>query len=155
MKRLAETFTAPELCNKTKGLMRDTTAALSAELIHYSPVTVGCLKTEIEFLELILKDIFRVLATPHWVVAILSGALLSACSSTGIVPMDKGTYMISKKSPQVGFGPPVGIKGEVYAEANKHCAREGKAVETTKYEETNSGFARSAAVALEFKCIPK
>jgi hypothetical protein len=93
--------------------------------------------------------------TPEKILAVLALSFLSACASTGVVPMDKGTYMISKKSPQAGFGPPVGIKGEVYTEANEFCAREGKAVETTKYEETNSGFARSAAVALEFKCISK
>ena len=69
--------------------------------------------------------------------------------------MDKGTYMISKKSPQVGFGPPIAIKGEAYGEANEHCAKENKAVETIKYEETNAGFARSAAIALQFRCISK
>lgn len=81
--------------------------------------------------------------------------VLTACASTGIVPMDKGTYLIAKKSPQVGFGPPIAIKGETYAEANEFCAKEGKAVETLKLEETNSGFARAAAVSLEFRCIPK
>jgi hypothetical protein len=85
----------------------------------------------------------------------LAPILLVACASTGVVPMDKGAYMISKKSPQVGFGPPIGIKGEAYTEANEFCARDGKTVETIKYEATNAGFARSAAVALEFKCIPK
>ena len=30
---------------------------------------------------------------------------LAGCASTGVVPMDKGTYLVSKKSPQVGFGP--------------------------------------------------
>jgi hypothetical protein len=88
-------------------------------------------------------------------IAILATLFLAACASTGVVPMDKGTHMISKKSPQVGFGPPVGIKGEAYTEANEFCARDGKAVETIKYAETNAGIARSAAVALEFKCIPK
>jgi hypothetical protein len=80
---------------------------------------------------------------------------LTACSSTGVVPMNKDSYLISKKSAQVGFGPPIGIKGEVYTEANDFCNKEGKAVETLKYEETNSGFARSAAVALEFRCVPR
>lgn len=69
--------------------------------------------------------------------------------------MDKENFLIAKKSPQVGFGPPIGIKGEVYTEANAHCAKEGKAVETIKLEETPSGFARSAAVSLEFRCVPK
>ena len=80
---------------------------------------------------------------------------LVACANTGIVPMDKGTYLIAKKSPQVGFGPPIGIKGEAYAEANEFCAKEGKVVETLKFEQTNAGFARSAAVSLEFRCVAK
>lgn len=85
----------------------------------------------------------------------LLAACLIGCSTTGIVPMDKGTYLIAKKSAQVGFGPPIGIKGEAYSEANEFCAKEGKDVETVKLEETNSGFARSAAISLEFRCVPK
>ena len=87
--------------------------------------------------------------------AALALLLLAGCANTGIVPMDKGTYLIAKKSPQVGFGPPIGIKGEAYSEANEFCAREGQAVETVKLEQANSGFAKSAAVSLEFRCIPK
>jgi hypothetical protein len=82
-------------------------------------------------------------------------ALLSACASTGITPMNAGTYLIAKKSPQIGFGPPIGIKAEAYQEANAHCATENKAVETLKLEETNSGFGRAAAVSLEFKCVER
>jgi len=80
---------------------------------------------------------------------------LYACANTGVVRTGKDTYLIAKKSPQVGFGPPVGIKGEAYSEANDFCAKEGKVVETVKLEQTNSGFARAAAVSLEFRCIPK
>ena len=86
-------------------------------------------------------------------IVILIALFLSACSSTGVVPMDAGTYMIAKKGAQVGFGPPVGIKGEAYEEANEFCARENKAVETIDLKETNSGFARSAAVSLTFRCV--
>ena len=85
----------------------------------------------------------------------LSYLFLVACADTGIVPMDNDTYLISKKSPQVGFGPPIGIKGDAYAEANDFCNKTGKAVKTIKLEETDSGFARAAAVSLEFRCIPK
>ena len=102
-----------------------------------------------------MKNARRCHVTSLQQLVLLVPILLAACASTGVVPMDKGTYMISKKSPQIGFGPPVGIKGEAYTEANEFCARDGKAVETIKYEESNAGFARSAAVALEFKCIPK
>jgi hypothetical protein len=89
----------------------------------------------------------------HGVILLATG--LIGCANTGIVPMDKETYLIAKKSPQVGFGPPIGIKGEAYSEANEFCAKDGKAVETVKLEETNSGFARSAAISLEFRCISK
>lgn len=86
---------------------------------------------------------------------ILLAVGLIGCANTGIVPMDKGTYLIAKKSPQVGFGPPIGIKGEAYSEANEFCSKDGKAVETVKLEETNSGFGRPAAISLEFRCVSK
>lgn len=92
----------------------------------------------------------------HWKQSvILAVVALVACANTGIVPKDRGTYLIAKKSPQVGFGPPIGIKGEAYREANEFCAKDGNGVETLKFEETNAGFARSAAVALEFRCVAK
>ena len=86
--------------------------------------------------------------------AIASIALLG-CANTGVVVTGKDTYLIAKKSPQLGFGPPIGIKGEAYTEANEFCAKEGKVVDTVRLEQTNSGFARAAAVSLEFRCIPK
>jgi len=87
--------------------------------------------------------------------SLVAVAALVGCASTGVVPTGQDTYLIAKKSPQVGFGPPIGVKGEVYSEANEFCAKEGKAVETLKLEQTNSGFARAAAVSLEFRCVPK
>jgi len=29
------------------------------------------------------------------------------CTSTGVIPMDKDTYMLGKRSAQIGFGHPV------------------------------------------------
>ena len=81
--------------------------------------------------------------------------ILVGCANTGVVPMDRGTYLIAKKSPQVGFGPPIGIKGEAYTEANEYCAKTSQVVETINFEQTNSGFGRAAAVSLTFKCIAK
>jgi hypothetical protein len=67
--------------------------------------------------------------------------------------MDKDTYMVSKRSPQVGFGPPVAAKADVYREANEFCAKQGKRVETIDFQGTDSGFARSASASLHFKCV--
>ena len=52
--------------------------------------------------------------------------ILAACTSTGVVPTGDDTYMIAKKSAQVGIGPPVKTQAAVYAEANEHCAKKQK-----------------------------
>ena len=78
---------------------------------------------------------------------------LAGCSSTGIVPMDKDTYMVSKRSAQVGFGPPIGAKADIYQEANEFCAKQNKKVETVKLDTTNSGFGRPASASLQFRCV--
>lgn len=85
-------------------------------------------------------------------ILVLISFMLTACSSTGIVPMDSGTYMIAKRSAQVGFGPPNGVKADVYREANDFCAKDQKHVETINLEVTNSGFARPGNVSLNFRC---
>ena len=77
--------------------------------------------------------------------------LVSACSSTGVVPMDEGVYMIAKRSAQVGFGPPDGVKADVYKEANDYCAKTKQKIETVKLVMTNSSFAKAGNVSLEFK----
>ena len=74
------------------------------------------------------------------------------CASTGVVPMDAGTYMIAKRSAQAGFGPPDGAKADVYKEANEFCFKEKKTVETIDLQLTNSGFGRPGNVSLTFRC---
>jgi hypothetical protein len=78
---------------------------------------------------------------------------LGACSSTGVVQTDKDTYMVAKRSAQMGFGPADGVKAEVYQDANAHCSQQGKKVETVSIETTPSGFARPAAASLQFRCV--
>ena len=89
---------------------------------------------------------------PYADVTLLVAFMLGACSSTGVVPMDRGTSMIAKSSAQIGFGQPDGVKAEVYREANEFCAKEQKEVETINLEVTNSGFARPGNVSLQFRC---
>ena len=38
--------------------------------------------------------------------------MLDACSSTGVVPIDSGTYMMAKRGAHVDFGPPGGVKAD-------------------------------------------
>lgn len=81
--------------------------------------------------------------------------ILSGCASSGVVPMDKGTFLITKRSMQVGTGSPVGTKSKVYAEANAFCESKGLAVETVNLDVSSSRVAHPGSVALQFRCVPK
>ena len=86
------------------------------------------------------------------ILIIITVFFLTACASTGVVPMDGNTFMIAKKSAQFGASPPVMVKAVVYREANEYCAKENKEVETIKLDIVNSGFGRAGSVSLEFRC---
>lgn len=81
--------------------------------------------------------------------------LFVGCSATGVVPMDKGIYLVSKKSPQVGFGPSVTLKADVYKQANEFCSKQNKEVETVNFESTEAGLAKSPTASLQFRCLEK
>ena len=49
---------------------------------------------------------------------------IASCASTGILPIGKDTYMVSKQT-ATGFQSAVGIKGEILREANEFCAKQG------------------------------
>lgn len=87
------------------------------------------------------------------VLIMVVAASLAACASTGVIPMDHGTFMISKRSAQAGLGPPLGTKADVYREANAYCAKESKVIETVNLEVNDGGFARPGSVSLQFRCI--
>jgi hypothetical protein len=79
--------------------------------------------------------------------------VLTGCVSTGVVPMDKDIYMVSKRSAQFGFGPADGVKADVYREANEFCEKQNKKVETVTLNMTDSGFARPGSASLQFRCV--
>lgn len=86
---------------------------------------------------------------------VLGVSLASGCTSTGVIPMDQGTYYVSKSSPQVSFGPPITQKADIYREANDFCTRQGKEVETVKLQEIDQVFGRHASASLTFRCIER
>jgi hypothetical protein len=67
--------------------------------------------------------------------------------------MDRDTYVISKRSAQLGFGPPEGAKADVYKEANEFCAKQNGQVETVRLRMTNSAYAQPGSVSLQFRCV--
>jgi len=78
--------------------------------------------------------------------------LLTACASN-IVPMDHGTYMISKSSRGGIFSSSDGPKAYVYEKANEYCAKKSLQVETIKFE-THKDRPLASNTELQFKCVP-
>jgi hypothetical protein len=99
--------------------------------------------------ETIMDDKLRIFAS-----ATIACALAS-CASTGIVPADGNTFIVSDRGPTLGFSPPIRQTAKVFKEANEYCARQGKQVEQVKLDQMDSGLARPAAATLQFRCVPK
>jgi hypothetical protein len=90
-----------------------------------------------------------------WLSIIPALALLTACGKPQVVPMDGDTYLVQERSAQLGIGPPVGAKAEVYQVANEFCALRGRVVETVNFTMVDTFLARPGSVALQFRCVPK
>ena len=84
----------------------------------------------------------------------LASFMFVCCGRPKVVPMDGDTYLVQKRSAQVGFGPPEGAKADVYQIANDFCASRNMVVETVAFHMVDSGFARPGSVSLQFRCVP-
>ncbi|WP_214645076.1 hypothetical protein, partial [Aliivibrio fischeri] len=80
--------------------------------------------------------------------------VVTACQSTGVVPMENETYMIGKKDSSPGLGVSLNNKAEVYREANDFCSQKGLSVKTININVLPAKFAKLGSTELEFKCIP-
>jgi hypothetical protein len=97
----------------------------------------------------------RRVAEPARIAVVLLTLALSACASTGIVPADRDTFIVSERGPTVGFSPPIRQTASVYRQANEFCAKQNKQVETVKLDQLDSGLGRPASASLQFRCMPK
>jgi hypothetical protein len=84
----------------------------------------------------------------------LATLVLTACQSTGVIPMDHGTYMIGKKDGSPGLGVSLSNKAEVYKEANAFCHEKGLEVKTIKVIVSPAKLAKLGSTELEFMCVP-
>lgn len=80
------------------------------------------------------------------------GLLALAACSTGVAPMEAGTFMVATRSAQVGFGPANGAKADVYREANEFCTKQNKTVKTISLQMIDSALAQPASASLQFRC---
>lgn len=79
--------------------------------------------------------------------------LLSGCGSTTFIPLDNGTYLMSRSKAQLFYGQPIGTRAVVYREANELCAKQNKKVETISCEMQNQVPFRPGNVSLKFRCV--
>ena len=88
------------------------------------------------------------------VLFVSTSALLGACSS-GIVQMEKDTYLISEKAGGCGFATGGGQEADAYRKANAFCAAKSMHVETISSSARDGmPFAHCASAELKFKCVP-
>ncbi|MBL4801549.1 MAG: hypothetical protein JKY45_06615 [Emcibacter sp.] len=79
--------------------------------------------------------------------------MISACASTGVVPMGQDTYFIGKKDGSTGLGVSYKVKAAVYKEANDFCGAKSLAVETLEVVTTPARLAQLGSTELKFKCV--
>lgn len=88
-----------------------------------------------------------------WVL-ICCALLLTACSSTGVIPTGDGVYMISKQSAAGIFGTPAGVEADIYREADAYCAKQHLVIETVNVQTVNAvPFSHEGAATLHFRCV--
>ena len=78
-------------------------------------------------------------------------ALISGCTSSGVVPMGQNSYMISKSV--WGFTGPAPIKAAAIKEADDYCKKQGKVLRVTKTVEIGIKFGSTPAAKVYFKCL--
>jgi hypothetical protein len=78
---------------------------------------------------------------------------LTACASSGPVPMGKDTFMISKQS-STGFHSGASVKADIYREANEFCVKKGLEFQPVKdyAKDGVPGFAFANA-EIVFRCL--
>jgi hypothetical protein len=78
---------------------------------------------------------------------------IAGCASTGVIPIGKETYMVSKQT-ATGYQSAVGIKGEVLAEANEFCSKQGLVMVLVSLNTKDGVPGRSYATAeLVFRAV--
>jgi len=83
--------------------------------------------------------------------ALLLTALISGCTTSGVVPVGPNTYLITKSV--WGFSGAAPIKAEAIKEAADYCASHGKVLMVTKTVENGVKFGTTPSAEVYFKAL--
>lgn len=80
--------------------------------------------------------------------------LAGCASNSGITPIGKDTYMVSRQA-ATGFSGSGTLKAEAFQEANAHCTKEGKTLEVISTQEAQPPyvFGNYPKAEVQFKCL--
>ena len=86
----------------------------------------------------------------HAIAAIVVCAI-TACSSTGVVPMSQDSYMIGKKDGSPGLGVSLNNKAAVLREANQFCVAKGLEAQVLHETVTPARPGRLGSTEIQFR----
>lgn len=93
------------------------------------------------------------LATRSCFVVVLLGLVLVGCSSTGVLQVNPGSYMVSATGTSPAFtGTEDAIK-KAYQEASEFCAGRNGVVETLSLDKVEQAIGRPGRATLHFRCV--
>ena len=97
-----------------------------------------------------MRDIMR---------AFIAGSVMAAlvgCASSGVIPADGDTFLITKKNSGGVFGNAEALKGDLYQEANDFCRSKGAGKQVQTVNASHEGaipFVRMGGASLQFRCV--
>ena len=88
------------------------------------------------------------------VIAFSIGLLLTGCAgSSGVVPLDKGTYYVSETDGW-HYGPPSAETiNKVYTQARNTCLKKAKIVKSINKQSQVGAYGVYPSYSLEFRCV--
>jgi hypothetical protein len=87
--------------------------------------------------------------------ALILAVILSGCAAySGVVPMGKDTYFVSRQAAS-GFSGAAALKGEVLQDASTHCLTQNKALEVISLTEAHPPyiFGNYPKAEVQFRCV--
>lgn len=79
--------------------------------------------------------------------------LLAACSSSGVIQTNPGTYMVSATGTSPAFTGTEDAIRKAYREAAEFCGQDAREVETISLDKVEQAIGRPGRATLHFRCL--
>ena len=79
--------------------------------------------------------------------------LFAACSSSGVIQVNPGAYMVSATGTSPAFTGTEDAIRKAYREATEFCGQTGRQVDTISLDKVEQAIARPGRATLHFRCV--